>query len=432
MFQKIFSSFKKLLHKGTRIIVAAAYGFWEDDCYTKASTLTFYTVQSIVPFLAAVLAIGKGFGFDEYLENLITTTFQEQKEILNYAIQISYSMLKYIRGGEIAGIGVLLLLWTNLNLVGYIELALNDIWRIKTRRTLFHKLKDFCAAVIILPTVFVMSGSLTVYIKTYVTQLKTVAMLEPVSHLTLDLFKVLPLLLSCLLFFLLYILMPNTKIRVWPRLIASIIAGSAFQLWQVIYINFQIQIFSYNVVYGAFALLPLFLIWLQFSWLIALAGAEIAAHIENYRFYAKVDTEENLAKISRSELALLILYYCLRTFYEGTQPLSAIQIADKLKIPANIVQEILELLVDKGVLTFTVAGQGDVIYHPLYDPSLFRIKSICDIVDPSADFEILIENTEIVNRISTFLQNLHQIAADSEANVGLNSLFNFKPLIQTK
>lgn len=424
MLRKIFRTLQEWYRKTSRILAAAAYGFWADDCYTKASTLTFYTLQSIVPFLAAALGIASGFGFGDYLQQLITETFSEQKEVLNYALEYARSMLTHISGGVVVGFGVVLLLWTNINLIGYIELTLNSIWKIRTPRALYQKIKDYLATIVLLPTVFVASSGLTVYFKGTLASLQAYPMLETVSVYMLMLFKLLPMVLSVLLFFFLYLLIPNTAVRVWPRLIAAVIAGAAFQLWQVIYIDFQMQIFNYNVVYGTFALLPLFIIWLQFSWLIALAGAEIAAHIENDIIIDSISSDKSVRTINRKQLALLILYNCLKTFYTRSTPQSDLQLAKELKVPVNAVQNLLEILDKKGILSAVHSSTEETCYLPSSDPGTYTIKDITDSIDINNDNEFTVESSEPLSRISRFLSELDKVEQHAEANIDLKTLCN--------
>lgn len=408
------------LHKIWRIIRSSAIGFWEDDCYTKASTLTFYTLQSIVPFLAAVLAIAKGFGFDAYLETLLTTTFAEQKEIFDYAIQIALTMLKVISSGEIVGIGVILLLWTNINLVGYIELALNDIWRIKISRSFFAKIKDFIFAVVVLPLILVASSSATVFVKTQIYSNTYFASLG--QFLFRETNFVLAWVLSCFLFGALYFLIPNTKMRIMPRLIATILAGTTFQIWQMIFITLQVNIFSYNVVYGAFALLPLFLIWLQFSWIIALAGAEISARIENDKLYACNQAGSKYTTINQCELALLILYECLSSFYSGRSPMSLARLSERLKLPQNIIQDILMIFERNDVLVTFANKNDETCYQPLYDPCRLKMLTICDLIEHRQEKNVMVENSDILTKIRHSLQTIHQAADASSANAALCDL----------
>lgn len=254
--------------------------FIDNDCYTKSSTLTFYSIQSIVPVLAFALALGKFFGFEEYLEREIAHFFQGQQEVLSYVLRFAQSTLDQVKNSFIIGLGFLILIWTNVNLLGYIETSLNSIWKVKSDRTILEKFRDFIPILIFCPIIFGAASAATIFIRHSVEYLSEYYSIQSVGNYILLLFKFVPILLICLLFFIIYLLIPNTKMHILPRLFAALIAGSAFQLWQHLFIDFQAKIFNYSVVYGAFAIFPLFIIWLQFSWLIVLFGAEIAANLE--------------------------------------------------------------------------------------------------------------------------------------------------------
>ncbi len=425
----MFSNFqiKRSLKKLWTIIYSSCLGFWEDDCYTKASTLTFYTVQSIIPFLAAILAIAKGFGFDEYLENLLTKTFYEQKEIFTYAIQFALSTLKVISRGAIVGLGVLLLLWTNINLVGYIELTLNTIWKVNVSRSLFQKIKDFSFFLIVFPLIFVASGSATLYIES---QIHNIPYFADFNAAIINNFKfLLPWFLSCVLFGTLYFLIPNAPLQIIPRLIASILAGTAFQIWQSVFINLQVHIFSYNVIYGAFALLPFFLIWLQFSWMIALAGAEISAHLENYNQNIQDFYDSGFNKIKRSELALLIMHECITSFFEGKKPFTLYAFTEKLKVSQQVVAEVLGILEKNDILIAFNNKEGETCYHPLYDPCNIKIQEIVEVIENTSDKFVYIEESEALPQIRDALKTLQEYTKESKSNVSLCDLFaNSKPV----
>lgn len=416
--------FKSKIRKISRIAYESIAGFWEDDCYTKASTLTFYTIQSIVPFLAAILAIAKGFGFDNYLETLLTSTFIEQKEIFTYAIQMALTMLKYISRGELVGIGVILLLYSNINLIGYIELALNEIWKVKLSRSLFQRIKDFSFALILFPVIFVASSSMTIFIES---QIHHISHFEDFNQMIINEIKLLlPWLISCILFGTLYFFIPNVRVRVVPRLIASIIAGTAFQAWQWVFIKLQVHLFSYNVVYGAFALLPLFLIWLHFSWMITLLGAEIAAHIENYKGYQKNLADSGFVKVTPSELALLLLQQCTHSFYSGTAAYTVAQFSDRLGVSEDILVKILSILEKNELLINYLNKDGEECYHPLYDLSKIKILQVCKIVQGDFDPNIVVEQSEAIDAISKALTSLDANATESHYNISLGEIFKDK------
>lgn len=414
-------SIKDGLKKCWHIVRSSAFGFWDDDCYNKAATLTFYTLQSIVPFLAAALAIAKGFGFDDYLEKILATTFAEQREIIDYAIQFALSMLRFISSGEIVGMGVILLLWTNINLVAFIELTLNEIWKVKISRSLFQKIKDFCFALVVLPLIFVASSSATLYVKA---QIHSIPYFSTLNQLVFHEVKVLvPWMLSCFLFGSLYFLIPNAKLRVVPRLLASLLAGTAFQLWQVIFINLQLYIFSYNVVYGAFALLPLFLIWLQFSWIIALAGAEFSAHIENFQYSVNDLDNAQLTKVSRRELGLLLFYECVSSFYNGGKPVTLTMLSENLKVPQKIIGDLLDTFEKAHVLVAFRDAQNEVCYSPLYDPDRYKLLAICELVDRDEEEVIVVEKTPQLLRVREALEGIHKVSIESAENDSIRSLF---------
>jgi membrane protein len=396
-----------------QLISSVALEFWKEDYYTKASTLTFYTLQSIVPFLAAALAIAKGFGFDNYLEQLVTTTFVEQKEVLNYAIDIALAMLKQISSGEIVGVGALLLLWTNINLVGYIERVLNDIWHIRISRSIFQRSKDFLFAIVVFPLIFVASSSITLYLKAQLPHFPYLSLLDSAPFL--------PWLLSCVLFGILYFLIPVAKICIIPRLIASILAGTAFQLWQLIFINLQLHIFNYNVVYGAFALLPLFLIWLQFSWIIALIGALIAAHLEQHLGSWGHERPQVITAISECELGLLILTMCLKAFYSNEQPLSIAQLADQLGIAQSDIIATVTLFEEHEILFTYYNRRRELCCHPLNDPERLRLITVCDLIH-NRRLVRSIAPASILTVIRKALTTLHEGCDSSAANIPLYTL----------
>lgn len=407
-----------------RFLLTTIKNFWLDDCYTKASTLTFYTLQSIVPFLALLFGIAQGFGFQDYLETLITKSFKEQKEVVGYAIQLARSTLVHIGGGVIAGVGVLLLFWTNITLLGYIEVVFNYIWKIKTGRTLFRKVTDYLTTIVLCPLVFVVSSSVTIYLKAKIRHLQEYQSLETISTSLLFLFKFSPYVLSWLLFFLLYYLMPNARLKIWPRVVAAILAGSLYQLWQAVYITLQIQIFNYNVIYGTFAILPLFLIWLQVSWLIGLAGAEIAAQLERMSYSHELQSSsDKLEEVNQYQLALLVMHFCMESFYSNKGPCNAVQIALSGKISLDHVQKTLDLLTKGELLVSIETHEGDVCYLPLKDPNEFTIKKICAAVAQETDSLYRVESSPSLNKISQALHEFDQQITTVGGNIKLKNLF---------
>ncbi|MCE5316150.1 MAG: YihY/virulence factor BrkB family protein, partial [Parachlamydia sp.] len=186
----------------------------------------------------------------------------------------------------------------------------------------------------------------------------------------------------------------------------------------------QIYVFSYNVVYGAVAALPLFLIWVQVSWLIVLLGAELSAHMEYDIGGNGISPDQKSEKIGKRQLGLLIVAQCLRTFYACEPPLSILQIAHLLKIPFVVSQRMVEMLTQGGILAPVRIADGHVGYHPLYNPEAITVKQVCDVIDKEADFETVTASMEPLEHITCLLQGLDESQNKSAANVSLNVLLS--------
>ena len=237
-----------------RVLILSIRGFDEDKCQLRASALTFYSLISIVPVAAMAFGIAKGFGFEKMLETQLRDKLAGQEEVLDNIIQFSHSLLENTKGGLLAGVGLIVLFWAVVKVLGQIEDSINDIWGIKERRTLGRKFSDYLSLMLICPVLVILSSSVTVFVTTQVTLImEKITFLGVFSPLVFFLLKLLPFGLLWGLFTFLYLFMPNTKVRFTSGLLAGIIAGTIFQVVQWAYITFQIGAANYNAIYGSFA-----------------------------------------------------------------------------------------------------------------------------------------------------------------------------------
>ena len=224
---------KSFLIKQLRIIILAIRGYDEDRCMLRASSLTFYTLLSIVPVAAMFFGIAKGFGFEKRLESELFAKFHGQEEVLNQIISFSHSLLEQTQGGIIAGIGLLVLFWSVLKVLGHIEMALNDIWEIKEQRSWGRKFSDYLSIMLISPILILMSSSVTVFITTQVENItQRVALLGVFSPFITFLLNLMPYVLIWILFTILFIVMPNTKVNFKAGLVGGVVAGTLYQIAQ--------------------------------------------------------------------------------------------------------------------------------------------------------------------------------------------------------
>jgi membrane protein len=366
-----------------RVFILSIRGFDEDKCQLRASALTFYSLISIVPVAAMAFGIAKGFGFEKILESQLRSKFAGHEGVLDKVIGFSHSLLANTRGGVLAGIGVIVLFWAVIKVLGQIEYSLNDIWGIKERRSLGRKLGDYLSLMLICPILIILSSSVTVFITTQVTLvMEKISLLGAFSSVILSFLKLLPYGLIWGLFTFLYIFMPNTKVRFSSGLLASVIAGTIFQLIQWGYIAFQIGAAKYNAIYGSFAALPLFLVWLQLSWLIVLYGAELSFAHQNVDTYEFEPDALQASHRLKTLLSLQVAHHLIRNFSKGEAPLTARQIWQQLGIPMRLVNEILFELEKSNVISATrTEGDGDRGFQPARDINMLTIQYVIGAVE---------------------------------------------------
>lgn len=372
-----------------RILALAFRGFKEDKISLRASALTVYSLLAVVPVVAMAFGIAKGFGLQKYLEQLKTqleTRFlvnvESQQEIIDRIFEFADSFLASARGGIIAGFGLLILLWSVLKVFSNIESSFNAIWHIRKSRSWFRKFSDYFSLMLIGPIIAILSSSATVYISTQIEQITAeVELLGTLSPVITFLVKLIPYVLIWFLFTFLYMFMPNTKVQFRSAIIGGIVAGTLFVVTQWAYIHFQVGVSRYNAIYGSFAALPLFIIWLQISWLIVLLGAEISFSEQNLKQYEFVSDVENISLYAKKILALIITHLLVKNFMHAEKPFTAEQISQTLKIPIRLVRIILYELVESRILSEIISpNTKERAYQPGQDINnlsvAYVIKSI--------------------------------------------------------
>jgi len=411
---------KSFLIKQLRVIIITLRRFDEDKCFLRASSLTFYTLLSIVPVAAMLFGVAKGFGFERMFRKEIFERFpgEAQQEVLTKVIEFAESMLEATKGGLIAGIGLIVLFWSVIKVLGYIETSLNDIWEIEENRTWGRKFSDYLAVMIISPLLIIVSSSATVFITSQITQLtnqiKLLGMISPLIFLS---FKLIPYVLIWILFSVIYILMPNTKVNLNAGIVAGIIAGTIFQIVQLGYISFQVGTAKYNAIYGSFAALPLFLMWVQISWWVVLIGAELSFAIQNVGTYEYEPDSSKVSHAFKKLLTLQVAHLLIGNFARCETPLTDSQISKRLEMPIRLLHQILFGLVESGLFVETRTGDENTFgYQPACDINKLTISSILKAIEHHGAKRIPIAQTEELTALSDSLKQFSQEMENSPAN----------------
>lgn len=267
---------------------------------TQASALTYSTLLAIVPMLAVVFAIARGFGYNKYIEMWFRELLASQPQVADTIVSFVNSYLIHTKSGIFLGVGLIFMLYTVLMLVNNVEETFNQIWQVNNSRPILRSFANYLAMFFLFPIIIVISTGLSIFMETVADRMDDIVILEPIVH---KLFSFFPFMLMSLLFIFLYVYMPNTKVRFSCAIIPGILAGIAMHLLQIAYIHSQIWVTGYNAIYGSFAALPLFMLWVQISWAICLFGAQltytnqnlnrIGFNLEDIEVHPKVDMTDD-------------------------------------------------------------------------------------------------------------------------------------------
>lgn len=404
------------LLKQIRIFSLSLKGFNEDKCLIKSTALTYYTLFSIVPIIALAFAIANGFGFQESLKANLLEKFNEQQAILIQAFDYANKLLHTTKGGVIAGFGVILLLYSVMKLLGNIEDSFNEIWEIKKGRSIVRKITDYLSILLIAPIFMIVSEGLMVLINTSVGQV--VSQSQVFSPVGIVIMKSLAYLLMWALFVFIYMVLPNTKVTFKAAATAGLITTILFKLLQWAYVSFQIYTVQYNAVYGSFAALPLFLIWLQYSWFVVLFGAELAFAYQNVDQY-ELDYEiSNISDRYKRVIALMIANTVVKNFHEGKTALTAGQIAAKLDLPVKLARSIINEFIDTGVFSeVNMAHEKEIGYQPGITDSKMTVKFVIDKLDERGINHLPIDNSVEMENINRLMKDLDDVLNTTKGNM---------------
>jgi membrane protein len=418
---------RALLVKCLRIILLASRGFVRDNCQKTASVLTYYSLLNVVPVVAVAFAMAKGFGLEKLIEKQVLQMAEKanwQADITHQIISFSNNLLNQAKGGLIAGVGIVLLFWTVISIMGKIEASLNEIWEIKKTRTLIRKFSDYMAMMVLGPILLIISSSATVLVASQVKGIvNKIALLGIFSKVIFLLLNLLPYVSIWFLLTMLYLIMPNSKIPIKSALLGGIVAGTITQIVQWIYIKFQIGVASYGAIYGSLAALPLFLGMVQTSWMIVLFGAEIAYASEHFETFGFHPDYSRLSVSSKKILMLRVFHLLTKNFSLGEKPLGVLQIAHALEIPVRLVRQILLELSEIGLVVETAKGvKGEVGFQPGRTIEDITVKWALDEYEKYGDTKIPAHESEEVEKLNNYLKGISESVEKSSGNVRLKEI----------
>ena len=369
-----------MFYNAIKIITLSIKEFTERRVVNKASALTYNTLLAIIPILAILFAIARGFGFANLLEDQFRSGLSSQAQAAETILTFIDSYLSHAKSGIFIGVGLILLFYTVLLLTYNMERTFNSIWQVKKPRTLYRKITDYFSMLLLLPLLILLSSGISIFISTFVKNIQEFALLAPIVKF---LVRLTPFVLTWGMFTALYIFMPNTKVKFKYAIFPGILAGTAFQAFQYLYIGTQIWVSRYNAIYGSFAAIPMFLLWTQISWSICLYGAQLCYVAQNLRNFSFSKETENISRRYHDFLCILIMSLICKRFQTDLPPYTAENLSDEHKIPIRLTTTILYELQDLNMIFETPVDGDDeeMAYLPSVDINRMSVAMLLSRLD---------------------------------------------------
>ena len=297
----------KIAHLLCRVLFITAQEFKKNELSLRAAALTFTVMLSLVPILAMSTAVVKGLGGGDQLKEVVygyvgslgqqstsnnldtigksgeptAATVKTQEagtdltQHLYSAIDKIFAYVDRTNFATLGTIGVAGIVLSVVLVLGNIELAMNAIWHVDSSRAIMRKIADYLALIVLMP-ISVNVGLAAGTVLKNDALLSKFSIFLPIAWLQALILKLIPVLFLALTLYVIYLFFPNTRVKTVPAMVGALFAGFCWFEVQNIYINMQIGVAKYNAIYGSFATLPLFLVWIYFGWIFILLGAQIA------------------------------------------------------------------------------------------------------------------------------------------------------------
>ncbi len=361
---------KRLLVKTTRVGHLVVRGFREDELALHAAALTFTTLMSLVPLLAFVFSIWKGVGGEEKAVQWLTARVADMPEQFQLFVDELMQIVENTSFFALGGTAVLLLLFTVIRMLSSIEASFNRVWGVAQARPLFRKVTDYISTLVVV--CFFIMASATFSLDAVVSQL---GVLEGISR---PLLRLTPLITTWIAFGFLYAFMPNTRVRLGPTILSGLAGAVLWMGWQKFFISTQVGVFRYNQIFGTFASIPIFLLWLFVCWVIVLIGVEIAFALQNSSTIEIESVATRASMDARLKLALAVVIYAARALHNERETFDSQAFARRERVSVRLLNDILDHLQQCGLLAAVSDEPGRYVLTRA--PETIRVHALVNII----------------------------------------------------
>ena len=348
----------------------------ENELALRAMSLVYTTLLSLVPLLAFTISILKAFGVvDNQLEPFLLNFFEPLGE---KGIEVTHRIMEFIgkiNFGVLGVAGLVMLIYTAVSVITKIEDSMNIIWKIQKGRSLARRLSDYITTLIVGPVLLFAAFGITATLSsnTIVSKLLDI---EPLGAIFFAFGKAVPFVFVLIVFTIIYMIIPNTKVQIKSALVGGVSAGIA---WHATSWVFHVAVASstkYAAIYSSLAVLIIFMIWLYLNWLIVLIGAQITFCYQNLRFLTLKKEVFNLSTKLREKLSLIIMYLIGYNFYYDLNRWTTDSLTERLRLPHEPVEDAVNDLTQNKLIIET--GDNPPCFVPSRALEKITLKEIVD------------------------------------------------------
>ncbi|MCY7007153.1 YihY/virulence factor BrkB family protein [Fusobacterium simiae] len=397
--KNLFENFhsKDFNSKNLKLMLKRAY-----EKYQRANSsfwvtsLSFYTILAIVPMFAILFSLASWFGAEDYIVNQIKGIAPLKEETLELLTSFSNNLLTEARNNVLAGVGFLFLGWTFIQMFSLIEESFNEIWHIKRARSLVRKISDYVSFFIFLPLLFIILNGLILFL---------LAKIKGITFLYYIVRSIFPFVSMTIFFMALYLVMPNTTVKIFPAFTASLIVSVAFILFQYVFILLQFLLIGYHTVYGGFSIIFIFLIWIRISWFIIILGVHITYLIQNANFDINVENDAiNISFNSKLYITFKVLEEIVKRYLNNQSPPNMNDLRKATTSSPFLIGNVLDELIRGG---YVVSSQdySEKIFCVAKNIEEVSLKEIYDFIANTGEEIYILQDGKITDGIEKIIIN---------------------------
>ena len=365
---------KRLLYRFLQTIILVARGFKDQVLVVRANSLSFALLFAFIPMLALIYAIARGFGFEETVQNIISSSFLAEANVAPVLLEWIERYLDTARGGLFLGIGLIVLIWAVYAFFNMLENSFNCIWNVKQSRSFARRMTNYVMTLLLVPVLVVVTSGISIFLNSTEILAPVLDGILPIRKFML---RFLPFVATAGVFTWIFIAIPNTKVKFSSAIIPGILMGLLYQLVQALSMFLVVLFTRMSIVYGAFSAIPLVLIWLNITCWLLLIGSELAFAIQNNDLFAYEKDLKTMSRRYKDYVMLYLLSVIIRRFETGETPLTAQKMAVKNQLPIRLVQELLARLEEVAIVhRIYIEDEEDQAFIPALDTKTITVEMV--------------------------------------------------------